>query len=74
MIKEVKMYTVICDNCGVDIGKDDEYSCWGEHWQAIDNAMNAGWHEQDGKHYCTDCYSFDNDINLILRKIKTQKL
>ena len=69
MIKEVKMITVVCDNCGCDIGKDDEYSCWGEPWIAQDNAINQGWHEENGKDYYTDCHSFDDDDNLILRKI-----
>jgi len=27
MIKEVTMYTVICDGCGKDVNEGQEYSC-----------------------------------------------
>jgi hypothetical protein len=28
MIKEVKMFTMVCDSCGKDVNEDTEYSCW----------------------------------------------
>jgi len=73
MIKEVKMYTVVCDNCGLDSCKNDEYSCWGDKEQAKEHAMNSDWLEHDEKHYCTNCFSYDDDDNLVLKPL-TQPL
>jgi len=70
MIKEVIMYTVICDNCGVDANKDTEYSCWNDKGSAWDVAMDSDWTEHEGKHYCPDCFSYDDDDNIQLRKIE----
>jgi len=67
MIKEVKMYTVVCDNCGVDVNAGCEYSCWGDPSNATDIAADSDWHFTEDKHYCTECVSFDDDDNLILK-------
>lgn len=42
MIKEVKMFTVICDNCGVDVNKGQEYTCWNDEAYAEDIAIESG--------------------------------
>lgn len=70
MIQEVKMFTVVCDNCGVDVNKDAEYSCWNDRSYAEENAMECNWIKQDDKHYCDDCYSYDDDDNLIIKPLK----
>ncbi len=41
MVKEVTMFTVVCDNCGKDVNKDAEYSAWNEKTFAEDIAMEA---------------------------------
>lgn len=69
MIKEVKMYTVICDNCGKDSNEGTEYSCWVDESQAEEVATNSDWLKEEDKHYCPDCYFYDDGDNLILRKI-----
>ena len=69
MIKEVTMYTVICDNCGEDIASDQEYSCWSDSSYAELNAMESDWITEGSKHYCHDCFSYDDDDNLQLKKI-----
>lgn len=60
MIKEVKMHTVICDNCNEDLGDNSEYSSRGDESQAWDNADESGWYKEDSenneeKHYCPKC-------------------
>lgn len=70
MIKEVEMYTVICDNCGVDSNKGSEYIGWNDKGFAVDCALDDDWHKEDDKHYCKDCYSFDDEDNLIIKEIK----
>ena len=61
MIKEVKMFTVICDRCGKDVCKDDDYSCWSDSDFALDIATEKGWQEIECKHYCNDCWKWNED-------------
>lgn len=70
MIHTVKMYTVVCDNCGDDIGANSEYSCWNDETYAEENAMDSDWIREGKKHYCPDCYTYDDDDTLILRPVK----
>ena len=73
MIQEVTMYTVICDNCGKDVNKDAEFSCWNEKGYAEECAKNADWIEDDDKHYCDDCFSYDENDNIVLKQITNKK-
>jgi ribosomal protein L37E len=66
MIKTVEMYTVVCDNCGKDVYDDSDCYCWNDKGFVEDDAMNYDWIKQDDKHYCADCYSYDDDDNLII--------
>ena len=68
MIKEVKMYTVVCDGCGKDSNENAQYSCWSDEIYAKDVAMEANWISEGENHYCTDCYHYDDEDNLILKK------
>jgi len=61
MIKEVKMYTLICDRCGKDVNEDCDISAWSDIEPSIDNAYNEGWCLEDDKHYCPNCYDVDDD-------------
>ena len=68
MIKEVTMYTVVCDNCGKDVNEWEEYSCWNDAHFAQEIAMEADWIKEGDKHYCPDCFSYDDNDNLIIAK------
>jgi hypothetical protein len=70
MIKEVQMYTVICDNCGKDCCEGSEYSCWNDSAAARDVAMDDNWTEDRDfdKHYCPDCWSYDDQDNVIINE------
>lgn len=65
MVKEVKMFTVICDNCGVDVNDGAEYSCWNDEGYAEEIAEASGWITIEDKHYCPECFTFDDDDNLV---------
>ena len=68
MIKEIKMYTVICDGCGKDGGKDSAL-CWGSPEAARKAALeNGDWLHERGEDYCSDCYCYDSEDVLIVRK------
>ncbi len=71
MIKEFKCYTLLCDNCGVDLNKDSEVSGWGAIDNNYDLAMGSGWVEDriDKKWYCCDCATV-NDADEIMLDLK----
>ena len=66
MIKEVKMFTIICDNCKIDANEDSEFSCYNERQYMEDVAKESNWIENEGNHYCPDCYSFDDNDELVI--------
>ena len=68
MIQEVKMYTVVCDNCGEDIGASSDYSCWNDEVYAWENADESDWIKLNEKHYCPNCWAYDDNDNIIIKK------
>ena len=67
-IEKVEMYTVICDNCGWDVGVYDEFAAYNNAAYASENAVdNFDWVKQDENHYCPKCYEYDDEDNLILK-------
>lgn len=68
MIKDVQMFTVICDNCKADANSGSDYSCWNDKNGAEDIAIESGWIKDNEKHYCSDCFYFDNEGKLRLNK------
>jgi len=69
MIKEVKMFTVICDNCGKDVCEGTEYSAWDEADFVTQIAGESDWHIEGDTHYCPDCFSFDDEDNLVIKEL-----
>lgn len=67
MLKEVKMFTIVCDGCGCDVNSDTDYSCWNDENYVDDIRHEAGWEKVDDKHYCTDCFEFDDNDELIIK-------
>lgn len=61
MIKKVIMYMVKCDNCGKDAFKGDEAIAWNDEDIARDLASDKDWTEEDGKDYCPNCYSYNDE-------------
>lgn len=62
------MYTVVCDNCGVDVNEGQEYSCWNDKGYAQEIAMESEWIKEGGEHYCPKCYTYDDEDNLIINQ------
>ena len=69
MIKQVEMYTLICDICGKDVCSDADYSCWNDKEYLKDIAREDLWlvDTVDDAHYCPDCYEYDEEDNLIIK-------
>ena len=69
MIKEVTMYTVICDNCGKYSSDQSDHAAWTTKRDAEDQAWDLNWNieeVEDNKHYCYDCYDYDDGNNLVI--------
>jgi hypothetical protein len=72
MIKEVTMYTVICDRCGKDASEDGG-SCWGSPEDAVEVACEdllllGTYMAIEGKHYCGDCVMWNDDESELIPK------
>lgn len=69
MIKEVRAYSLFCDNCNETyIDNCNDYSIWLDESIAIEDAMYEDWIEHEGKHYCPSCYEIDEDDNIIIKE------
>ena len=78
MIKEFKCYTLLCDNCGVDLNEDSDYSGWADENFLYDIANESNWNDDNNRSnwYCPDCCSYDDNDELIIdisRKDKYRK-
>lgn len=67
MIKKVELYTAICDNCGIDSLEEDDISGWNDIIWLESGLEESGWYVGDGKHYCPDCFSRNENGELVLK-------
>jgi hypothetical protein len=67
MVKEVKMFTIVCDGCGKDVNEDSDYSCWNDINYNEEIRQEAGWEKVDDKHYCNKCFECDDNDELIIK-------
>lgn len=63
MIETVTMYRVKCDGCGKSAQDDSEYFAWAEEDQAWFEANESEWKLIDGKHFCPECWMWDEDTD-----------
>ena len=68
MIKEILMYTICCDNCGVDSNEGEDISAYQDSSDVIENLVYWGWLIDRNKHYCFDCCTHDANGNLVLKE------
>jgi len=68
-IHKVEMYTVVCDNCNTDIGSMQDYCALNDKEAAEENALASDWIKVDNKHYCDECFSYDDSDNLVLKEV-----
>lgn len=70
MIKSVTMYSVICDRCGkAFIDEFNGIVAWLDEGTAKEQAMESEWAEIGDKHYCPDCYEFDDELDEYVPKM-----
>lgn len=66
MIKEVKLFTIICDQCGNDSNKDDDgvgYAADAKGAEEFATSADYGGYYKiiEGKHYCEDCWAVSEE-------------
>ena len=69
MIKPVTMYSVVCDRCGKEFETYD-FVAWTDECSAREQALESEWQEIGGKHYCPDCYEYDENTDEYVPKKK----
>lgn len=70
MIKEITMFTVVCDICTQDDGEGSEFRAWTTPETAREVAVSSGWasNSSTNKDLCFDCrlVNEDEEIGRIL--------
>ena len=46
----------------------EEESWWEDKEFVKENAVESGFIEVDGKHYCPNCYTIDDEDNIVVKK------
>ena len=67
MLKELKMFTIVCDSCGCDVNEPSDYAGWNDESYVEEIRLEASWEKVDDKHYCNDCYEYDDNDELIIK-------
>ena len=60
MIKAEILYTVQCDRCK-GLLDDGEFQYWVRSDMAVNRAKDSEWLIKGNKHYCTKCYTLNDD-------------
>ena len=63
MIKEYKCYTLLCDNCGLDVNEIGDHSGYINAEDNYEIAEEEGWEQIEEKWYCMNCYVYDEQLN-----------
>ena len=67
MVKEITMYTVVCNKCGKDVCENSEYAGWSDKKYVNDIARDDLWFVDEvcDNHYCSECYEESTIIDSI---------
>ena len=65
MITEEILYGVKCDRCGNSYEMGGEYTCYSDKSEILDAALDDGWKEIHGRHYCPCCYTEKDGTTVI---------
>ena len=61
MIKQVIYYDIICDRCGKSLSKESN-TCYPDTDTAEITAIFRDWLAIGYKHYCPECYEYDDEM------------
>lgn len=71
MYNKVECIRISCDNCG-EVYSDDHsgFSIFLDEGTANEYADNDSWHSDNGKHYCPDCHTINDDDEIVIDESK----
>jgi len=70
MITKINAFVCECDNCGADFTDENTgYTIFMLESDVKEHASEDGWHTDGDKHYCPECHDFDDDDNLVIKKL-----
>ena len=72
-IEKITMFTVICDNCKESADEGSDYCAWNDENNAKEVAMNSGFINDNGNDYCVNCYSYNDEDELIINTERTKE-
>ena len=61
MIIERTFYAIQCDSCKIKAKNYEGHAFWQDKSISREFAIASEWHEERDKHYCPECYSFDEE-------------
>ena len=68
MKQKVETFKIVCDCCGQVFQDGDDFVCFIDDQDGTlieGEALESEWHKTaNGKHYCSDCWQWDNDDNI----------
>lgn len=64
------MYAGKCDNCGKEANLMGEYAALVDKETVLEDLIMSDYHVDGDKHYCPDCWSFDDEDNIVLKPVK----
>lgn len=68
-IKKTEVCVVECNICGKRYSVDNEIRFFANEDEArneISDQVDRYWEELDGKHYCPDCYEYDDEEETVI--------
>jgi hypothetical protein len=74
MISKLKCVVLVCDNCEYLFENYSGFTIFLDKESAIEDATEDGWEtNQDSKHYCPDCFHYNDDDRLVLNESREGK-
>ena len=72
MIKEIKVYTAICDGCGFDVFRGQEHIGLNDIGFVEDTVLDSEWiideeTDKPAKHYCPNCWTVDDNGEIVVK-------
>jgi len=67
MIIERTFYAIQCDSCKIKAKNYEDRVFWQDKSRSREEAIESEWHEEKDKHYCPECYSFDEETTINMK-------
>lgn len=66
-IDKQEAYSLECDGCKNGFENNSGFTIFIDEQCMLEDAYNSDWTEKDGKHYCDNCYTINDDDEIIFK-------